>query len=137
MSRRNVVRVNIRYGASARQKSTDRTEPVEKRQKVTHDFFPTKPLTPRPIEKKRTESSAAGGSKAIQKPMGSGDNNMVQEFAPSFASADGRLVIVEDSVKSEPNLAVTMLQGLALPRDMERVPQDLGSSLVHASAYLL
>lgn len=67
--------------------------------------------------------------------MGSGDN--MQEFTHSFASADGRRVTVEDSVKSEPNLAVTMLQGLALPRDMERVPQDLGSSLVHASAYLL
>lgn len=65
MSQRNVVRVNIRDCASARQKSTDPTEPVEKRQKVTHDFFPTKPSTPPPIKKEGTESSVAGGSKAM------------------------------------------------------------------------
>lgn len=61
----------------------------------------------------------------------------VQEFAPSFALAEGRVVTVEDSVKLEPGLTVTMLQGLALPRDMEKVPQDLQPSLVHASAYLV
>lgn len=30
-----------------------------------------------------------------------------------------------------------MLRGLALPKDMERVPQDLQPSLVHVSAYLV
>lgn len=68
--------------------------------------------------------------------MGSA-GHVVQEFAPSFALAEGRVVTVEDSVKLEPRLAVTMLRGLALPRDMEKVPEDLQPSLVHASAYLV
>lgn len=56
MSKRNVVRVNMRDGASVRQKSSDPPEPTEKRQKVTHDFFLTKPPTPHPSEKDRTET---------------------------------------------------------------------------------
>ncbi|KAI8538439.1 hypothetical protein RHMOL_Rhmol09G0103600 [Rhododendron molle] len=51
--------------------------------------------------------------------------------------AEGRVVFVEDSVKLEPGLAVTMLHGLALSRDMERVPPELQLSLIHASAYLV
>jgi hypothetical protein len=62
---------------------------------------------------------------------------VAQEFAPSFAMPDGRIVSVDDSIKVEPGLAPTMLHGLALPRDMERVPMDLLPSLVHASAYIV
>lgn len=69
--------------------------------------------------------------------MGSASRAIVQEFAPSFAMAEGRVVTVDDSVKLELGLVVTMLQGLALPKDMVRVPQDLQPSLVHASAYLV
>lgn len=137
MSRRNVVWVNLRDNVSARQNASDLPEPVEKRQKITHDFFPSKPSTPRPLEKERTEASATGGSKVASKPVGSAGHVMVQEFAPSYASANGRLVTIEDSVKADPSLAVTMLQGLALPKDMEKVPQDLQPSLIHASAYLV
>lgn len=136
MSRRNVVRVNLRDNVSARQSGSSPSDLSGKRQKVTHDFFPTKPPTPHPTEKERTESSTSGGLKAAQKPVGSA-GKVVQEFATSFASAEGRLVTLEDSVKAEPGLAVTMLQGLALPKDMENVPQDFQPSLVHASAYLV
>lgn len=69
MPRRNVVRVNIRDGAVVRQKETDLTEPAEKRQKVTCDFFSTKPTTPHSSEKEQTESSTASGSKGAQKDL--------------------------------------------------------------------
>ncbi|KAG5516533.1 hypothetical protein RHGRI_037293 [Rhododendron griersonianum] len=39
--------------------------------------------------------------------------------------ADGRVLLLKDSVKEEPNLAVTLLRGLALPRDYDQVPTDL------------
>lgn len=117
MSRRNVVRVNIRDGASVRKGVSDPPKLAEKRQKVTRDFFPTKPPTPRPIEKEWTETLTAGGSKAIKKPVGLAERVVVQEFAPTFASADGRLVTVEDNVKAEHVLVVNMVQGLALPKD--------------------
>ncbi|KAI8538438.1 hypothetical protein RHMOL_Rhmol09G0103500 [Rhododendron molle] len=72
MGRRNVVRMNIKDGAVARQKDADAAEPVAKKQKVTQDFFPTRPPTPLLKEKDQTESSAAGGSKAVTKSMDSG-----------------------------------------------------------------
>ncbi|KAI8568020.1 hypothetical protein RHMOL_Rhmol02G0166200 [Rhododendron molle] len=127
MGRRNVVRLNLRDGAAARQKEVNLSEPATKKQKITQDFFPTRPPTPLVKEKDQTESSAAGGSKAMERTSGSSGRAIVQEFAPSF----------EDSVKLEPGLAINMLHGLALLRDMERVPPELQLSLVHASAYLV
>ncbi|XP_058189243.1 uncharacterized protein LOC131306830 [Rhododendron vialii] len=44
---------------------------------------------------------------------------------------------MEDSVKVEPRLATAVLQGLALPKDMDKIPEGLQPSLVHASAYLV
>lgn len=88
MSRRNVVRVNLRDGVSARASEPDAAEPQEKRQK-THDFFPARLPTPRLPEKEPTESSAAGGSKAVQKPVGSAGHVVAKEFTPSFALAEG------------------------------------------------
>ncbi|XP_058216136.1 uncharacterized protein LOC131327138 [Rhododendron vialii] len=137
MGRRNVVRVNLRDGAAVRQKDSNVAEPAEKRQKITHDFFPSKPSTPLLSDKDKTESSAAGGSRMVEKSLGSAGPVGVPEFAPSYALAEGRVVNVEDSVKMEPGLAVAVLQGLALPRDMQKVPDDLQPSLVHASAYLV
>lgn len=136
MLRRNTVRVNLRGYVSAPPSGSDPTEPQEKRQKTTHDFFPTKPPTPRPVEKERPVVAVVG-SGGVPKSIGTAGHVVAQEFAPSFASVDGRLVTIEDSVKADPGLAVTMLQGLVLPKDMGRIPQDLQPSLVHACAYLV
>lgn len=64
MSRRNVVRVNLRDNVSAWANESDVAEPREKRPK-THDFFPAKLPTPHSSEKERTDTSAVGGSKAV------------------------------------------------------------------------
>lgn len=66
MSQRNMVCVNLKDVSRAWPNASDPPEPAEKRQKVTFDFLPTKPLTPQSREKEQTESSAAGGSNAIQ-----------------------------------------------------------------------
>lgn len=124
----------MRDAVSDRISESNQAERREKRPK-THDFFPPKPPTPHPIEKEKIESSAAGGSKVVQRLVGSAEHAAIQEFVPSFALAEGRVVIVDDSVKLEPGLVVAMLR--ALLKDMERVPQDLQPSLVHASAYLV
>lgn len=47
------------------------------------------------------------------------------------------MVSTADNVKTDPNIVVAMLWGLALQKDMERIPKDLQLSLVHASAYLV
>lgn len=46
-------------------------------------------------------------------------------FSPSYTSHDGRVVLLNDSVKAEPSLAVTLLRGLALSRDVDQVPFEL------------
>ncbi|KAI8530297.1 hypothetical protein RHMOL_Rhmol11G0045600 [Rhododendron molle] len=66
-----------------------------------------------------------------------GRKNVVRLNLRDGAAARHLVVTIEDSIKLEPGLAVTILHGLALPRDMERVPPELQPSLVHASAYLV
>ncbi|KAG5528312.1 hypothetical protein RHGRI_029098 [Rhododendron griersonianum] len=51
--------------------------------------------------------------------------------------ADGRVLLLKDSVKEEPNLAVTLLRGLALPRDYDQVPTDLFPGLGEAGQAVL
>lgn len=70
MSRRNTMRVNLRGNVPALPSRTDPVEPQEKRQKVTHDFFLTKPPTPGTSEKERPEASTVGGSKRAPKSVG-------------------------------------------------------------------
>ncbi|KAI8560124.1 hypothetical protein RHMOL_Rhmol04G0231600 [Rhododendron molle] len=137
MGRRNVVKINIRDGAAACQKEAVLSEPAAKKQKVTQDFFPARPPTPIPRGKDQTESSTAGDSKIMDKSGGSASRALVPEFAPSFAMAEGRVISVSNSMKLERRLAPTMLHGLALPKDMEKVPEELQLSLVHASAYIV
>ncbi|KAI8568472.1 hypothetical protein RHMOL_Rhmol02G0202500 [Rhododendron molle] len=120
MGRRNMVRVSIKDGSLAWKDTSDSPELAEKRQKVTHDFFPTKPLTPQLSEKDKTELSTAGRLKALQEKFGLTVHVAVQEFAPSFAMADGRVVSIGDSVKLELGL-----RGLALLNDMEKAGQAL------------
>lgn len=132
-----MVRVYLRDNISARAAESNTDEHHDKRQKITYDNFPTKPPTPRPIGKERNEASAAGGSKVVPKPASSTGKVIAQEFAPSFGSAEGRLVTIEDSVKAKPSLAITILQGLALPKDMKKVPQELQPSLINAGAHLV
>lgn len=137
MSRRNTVRVNLRGNTSAPPSGSDLTDPQEKRQKTTHDFFPTKTSTPRPVEKEKPEASVAAGSGMVLKAVDIEKSLAPPKFAPSFAIAKGRVVSTADSVKADHNIVVAMLQRLALLKDMERIPKDLQPSLVHASAYLV
>ncbi|KAG5557181.1 hypothetical protein RHGRI_007450 [Rhododendron griersonianum] len=48
-----------------------------------------------------------------------------REFSPSYTSHDGRVVLLNDSVKAEPSLAVTLLRGLALSRDVDQMLDKL------------
>lgn len=50
---------------------------------------------------------------------------------------DGRVLLFNDSVKEEPNLAVTLLKGLALPRDYDQVPTDLIPGLGEMCSHLV
>ncbi|KAG5550328.1 hypothetical protein RHGRI_015328 [Rhododendron griersonianum] len=51
--------------------------------------------------------------------------------------ADGRVLMLKDSVKKEPNLAVTLLKGLALPRDYDQLPTELIPGLGDMCSHLV
>lgn len=55
---------------------------------------------------------------------------MSQHFSPLYTDSSGRIVALDDSVEATPEIAITLLQGLALPKDMEQVPKELKLSLV-------
>ncbi|KAE9452821.1 hypothetical protein C3L33_15271, partial [Rhododendron williamsianum] len=60
-----------------------------------------------------------------------------RQFSPSYTMPDGRVLLLNDSVKEEPNLAVTLLKGLALPRDYDQVPPDLIPGLGEMCSHLV
>ncbi|KAF7145277.1 hypothetical protein RHSIM_Rhsim04G0047800 [Rhododendron simsii] len=43
-------------------------------------------------------------------------------FMPDFECSDGHVITAEDSLEENPFLAMTLLKGLALPKDMENLP---------------
>lgn len=79
------------------------------------------------------------GSESLGDPVNRTIDAVVrQEFTPSYADIDGRLMTLDDSVKTEPGIAVTLLlQGLALPKDTEKVPLELISSFVDMCSHLI
>lgn len=60
-----------------------------------------------------------------------------REFIPSYAGPDGKVVLLNDSEKAEPGLAVTLLRGLALSRDVDQVPAELLSGLDEMCSHLV
>ncbi|KAG5561522.1 hypothetical protein RHGRI_004532 [Rhododendron griersonianum] len=51
--------------------------------------------------------------------------------------ADERVLMLKDSVKEEPNLVVTLLRGLALPRDYDQLPTELLPGLGDMCSHLV
>ncbi|KAF7148248.1 hypothetical protein RHSIM_Rhsim03G0035300 [Rhododendron simsii] len=65
------------------------------------------------------------------------ESAILRQFSPSYTMPDGRVLLVKDLVKEEPNLAVTLLRGLALPRDYDQVPTDLMPGLGEMCSHLV
>lgn len=60
-----------------------------------------------------------------------------REFSPTYTMPDGRVLLINESVKEEPNFVVTLLRGLALPRDYDQVPTDLLPGLGEMCSHLV
>lgn len=60
-----------------------------------------------------------------------------RQFSPSHTMHDGRVLLLNDSVKEEPNLVFTLLRGLALLRDYDQVPTDLIPGLEEMCSHLV
>ncbi len=58
-------------------------------------------------------------------------------FAPVFVTEDGRCVSDEDSVNADERLAMALLPGLVLKKDLELVPKRLEENLNHCSSEIV
>ncbi|KAG5557175.1 hypothetical protein RHGRI_007444 [Rhododendron griersonianum] len=126
--RRNIARPVIPTRTSNPARTRDPSDSQrEKRQKTTHD--PTPPSRSQPEELRVSMPSVNVPEFHLETREPPTEAVDRWEFSPSYTSPDSRVVLLNDSVKAEPSLAVTLLRGLALPRDVDQVPSELLPSL--------
>lgn len=143
MSRRNVTRpiIPTKPANPARNRSSeDRQQPKEKRQRPSEDVSaPNVSQSVPPVDSRalaRTEKEIAK-EQLVTLVDPETESSVRRHFSPSYTMADGRVLLLKDSVKEEPNLAVTLLRGLALPRDYDQVPTDLIPGLGEMCSHLV
>ncbi|KAF7128858.1 hypothetical protein RHSIM_Rhsim10G0098800 [Rhododendron simsii] len=146
MSRRNIPRPVIptktANPARIRDPTGDQGQQREKRQKTDADALLACSVQQPPAEKVHAPQSK---EKEVDVPAGrhidltdpETEAAVLRQFSPSYTMPDGRVLLLNDSVKEEPNLAVTLLRGLALPRDYDQVPTDLLPGLAEMCSHLV
>lgn len=139
MSRRNVIRPNIRDDHPVVRSGTPAAQARDKRQKTSEDIRATETAEPQGSNKDSVPVQSTTSSSAMV--MNREDTAMEaivhQRFSPSYANEKGKLVSLEDSMKAEPRITLTFLQGLALPKDMEQVPEEMNPNLVEMCSHLV
>ncbi|KAI8527607.1 hypothetical protein RHMOL_Rhmol12G0088500 [Rhododendron molle] len=143
MSRRGISRPAIPTKTSnpaARSKAPSDQQQREKRQKVTEDVPPPSALQPNLAEAAKdtpTEQQKNLSNPHIDLTDPQTEADILRRFNPSYTMPDDTVLLLKDSVKEEPNLAVTLLRGLALPRDCEQVSSELLPSLGEMCSHLV
>ncbi|KAF7154506.1 hypothetical protein RHSIM_Rhsim01G0191200 [Rhododendron simsii] len=146
MSRRNIPRPVIPTKsvnpARTRDPTGDQGQQKEKRQKTDADALLAGSVQQPPAEKVHASQSK---EKEVDVPAEphidltdpETEAAVLRQFSPSYTMPGGRVLLLKDSVKEEPNLAVTLLKGLALPRDYDQVPTDLMPGLGEMCSHLV
>ncbi|KAG5528309.1 hypothetical protein RHGRI_029098 [Rhododendron griersonianum] len=143
MSRRNIPRpvIPTKSANPGRGRGAlDQQQQKEKRQKLSEDVPPPSASQSVPSEIRRPSPPKDLGRHTeshVDLTGASAEAEVHRPFSPSYTMADGRVLLLKDSVKEEPNLAVTLLRGLALPRDYDQVPTDLFPGLGEMCSHLV
>ncbi|KAG5527541.1 hypothetical protein RHGRI_028446 [Rhododendron griersonianum] len=141
MSRRNIPRPSIptKNANPARGRGTDQQQ-QQKKQKLSDEVPPPSASKTAPSETRRPPPQKDQGRQAegpIDLEGGPSEAEVLRPFSPTYTTADGRVLMLKDSVKEEPNLAVTLLRGLALPRDCDQLPTELIPGLGDMCSHLV
>ncbi|KAG5563118.1 hypothetical protein RHGRI_005762 [Rhododendron griersonianum] len=144
MSRRNIPRpvipTKIVNPARGRSAPDQQQQQKEKRQKLSEDIPPPNVSLSAPSEGLRPSPPKDLGHPAERHVDLTGavaEAKVQRPFSPSYTMVDGRVLLLKDSVNEEPNLVVTLLRGLALPRDYDQVPTDLLPGLGEMCSHLV
>ncbi|KAG5553168.1 hypothetical protein RHGRI_011140 [Rhododendron griersonianum] len=142
MSRRNIPRPSIptKSANPARGRSTDQQQQQQKKQRLSDDIPPPSASQTVPSETRRPSPQKDLGCQTesrVDLDGGPVEAEVPRPFSPSYTMADGRVLMLKDSVKEELNLAVTLLRGLALPRDYDQLPTELLPGLGDMCSHLV
>ncbi|KAG5535005.1 hypothetical protein RHGRI_022945 [Rhododendron griersonianum] len=142
MSRRNIPRpiIPTKSANPARGRGTDQQQQQHKKQKLSEEVPPLGAFKTAPSETRRPPPQKDQGRQTegrVDLDSGPAEAEVPRPFSPSYTMADGRVLMVKDSVKEEPNLAVTLLRGLTLPRDCDQLPTELIPGLGDMCSHLV
>ncbi|KAG5521172.1 hypothetical protein RHGRI_033655 [Rhododendron griersonianum] len=142
MSRRNIPRPSIptKSANPARGRGTDQHQQQQKKQKLSEEIPPPSASKIAPSEARRPPPQKDQGRQAegpVDLESGPVEAEVPRPFSPTYTTADGRVLMLKDSVKEESNLAVTLLRGLALPRDCDQLPTELIPGLGDMCSHLV
>lgn len=88
-------------------------------------------------EKQVGQSAISGSAPLVDREDTLMETVVHQLFSPFYADANGKLVLMDDRVMADPGVVVTLLQGLALPKDMEQISKELTPSFVDMCSHLV
>lgn len=74
------------------------------------------------VAQRAKKARVAEGDVQVLGSGGTDADDPPEAFAPEFVCPDGHVISVADSLAENPILAMTLLNGVALPRDMEELP---------------
>ncbi|KAG5524681.1 hypothetical protein RHGRI_031382 [Rhododendron griersonianum] len=142
MSRRNIPRPSIptKSANPARGRGADQQQQQQKKQKLSDEVPPPSASKTAPSETRRPPPQKDQGRQTespVDLDSGPVEAEVPRSFSPSYTMVDGRVLMLKDSVKEEPNLAVTLLRGLALPRDCDQLPTELIPGLGDMCSHLV
>ncbi|KAG5544021.1 hypothetical protein RHGRI_016692 [Rhododendron griersonianum] len=141
MSRRNIPRpvIPTKTANPARGRSApdQHQQQREKRQKLSEDIPPPNVSQSEGLRASPPKDLGHPADQHVDLTGAVAEAEIQRPFSPSYTMADGRVLLLKDSVKEEPNLAVTLLRGLALPRDYDQVPTELLPGLGEMCSHLV
>ncbi|KAG5543180.1 hypothetical protein RHGRI_016059 [Rhododendron griersonianum] len=143
MSRRNIPRpiIPTKNANPARGRGTDQQQQQQqKKQKLSDEVPHPSASKTAPSETRRPPPQKDQGRQTegpVDLGGGPSEEEVLRPFSPTYTTADGRVLMLKDSVKEEPNLAVTLLRGLALPRDCDQLPVELIPGLGDMCSHLV
>ncbi|KAG5547942.1 hypothetical protein RHGRI_013580 [Rhododendron griersonianum] len=142
MSRRNIPRPSIptKNANPARGRGTDQQQQQQKKQKLSDEVPHPSASKTAPSETRRPPPQKDQGRQTegpVDLDGGPSEAEVPRPFSPTYTTADGRVLMLKDSVKEEPNLAVTLLRGLALSRDCDQLPTELIPGLGDMCSHLV
>ncbi|KAF7120213.1 hypothetical protein RHSIM_Rhsim13G0002100 [Rhododendron simsii] len=127
----------------------EQTEPIPSSQQEKQKQ-PSARTESQPIRRRETDPAAEGeDQRSTKKAKTAADVEVLstrrsednpdepsEAFVPDFTCSDGHVIAADDSLEESPLLAMTLLKGLALPKDMENLQTGKANNMAELCLFL-